>query len=169
MRDRLLDLLPLLLVGAILLAFYSLRAQGPALSFSGLPTQEPTPAIQPQPRRTPQAITSQQPLPRRTQLAISAQHDPCNPGRPVFLRGMAALKAALGAQMGEPVECERVVDAAGNTQQRTTAGLAYYRSDSNTSCFTTGWDHWALVPELDLVHWTGDMVDPPANPSIVTY
>jgi len=64
--------------------------------------------------------------------------------------------------MGEALECERSVDDQGNTQQKTTTGLAYYRKHLNTACFTTGWDHWALRPE-GLVHWTGDAVDPPTD------
>jgi len=64
--------------------------------------------------------------------------------------------------MGEPIECERAVDNAGDTQQNTTTGLAYYRSQSNVPSFTTGWDHWGLR-EGSLVHWTGDSVDAPSD------
>ena len=33
----------------------------------------------------------------------------------------------------------------GDTQQKTTTGLAYYRKGLNMACFTTGWDHWGLI------------------------
>jgi hypothetical protein len=61
--------------------------------------------------------------------------------------------------MGEPLECERPVDDDGDTQQNTTTGLAYYRHQLNLACFTTGWDHWGLQAG-QLVHWTGDAIDP---------
>jgi hypothetical protein len=84
----------------------------------------------------------------------------CTAVSPRFVQGMAALKAGVGAGMGEPLECERVVDEAGDTEQKTTTGLAYYRARSNISAFTNGWDHWALTP-AGIVHWTGDDLDPP--------
>lgn len=68
--------------------------------------------------------------------------------------------------MGDPIDCEHVVDSAGNTQQRTTTGLAYYRKALNVTCFTTGWDHWGLVAR-GVVHWTGDAVDPPADAKVL--
>src|SRR5262245_30170655 len=37
----------------------------------------------------------------------------CSTGGLSFVHGMADLKSALGAPMGEPIECERVVDSAG--------------------------------------------------------
>jgi hypothetical protein len=64
--------------------------------------------------------------------------------------------------MGEPLECERGVDATGNTEQRTTAGLVYYRAGTNAVVFTNGWDHWAVAAN-GTVHWTGDEVDPPPS------
>src|SRR6266849_1376610 len=84
----------------------------------------------------------------------------CTTAAPRFVHGTAALKAGIGAAMGEPVDCERVVDAAGDTEQRTTTGLAYYRAHSNIAAFTNGWDHWALTPE-GIVHWTGDDLEAP--------
>jgi len=85
---------------------------------------------------------------------------PCGAARLSFANGMADLKTALGARMGEPSECERVVDAAGNTEQQTTTGLAYYRAPANVVVFTDGVDHWALTAN-GVVHWTGDEVEPP--------
>jgi hypothetical protein len=84
----------------------------------------------------------------------------CAPEHPVFVHGAATLKAALGADMGEPTECERVTSAAGDTEQQTTTGLVYYRASTNAVAFTNGFDHWALDPQ-GVIHWTGDSVDPP--------
>ena len=85
---------------------------------------------------------------------------PCSAGRLSFANGMADLKAALGTRMGEPTECERVVDAAGNTEQQTSTGLAYYRAQANVVVFTDGVEHWALTSN-GVVHWTSDEVEPP--------
>ena len=64
--------------------------------------------------------------------------------------------------MGAPSECERVVDASGDTEQKTTTGLAYYRAKVNTPVFTNGVEHWALTSD-GLVHWTSDELEPPAG------
>ena len=64
--------------------------------------------------------------------------------------------------MGQPLECERVTNAAGDTEQRTSTGLVYYRASTNAVAFTNGFDHWALAAN-GVVHWTGDAVDPPAS------
>ena len=89
---------------------------------------------------------------------------PCGAARLSFANGMADLKTALGARMGEPSECERVVDAAGNTEQQTTTGLADHRAPANVVVFTDGVDHWALTAN-GVVHWTGDEVEPPPRAS----
>jgi len=82
------------------------------------------------------------------------------------VRGLANLRSALGAIMGDALECERVVNDEGDTQQRTTTGLAYYRKHLNIACFTTGWEHWGLV-DRGLVHWEGLTVDPPAEAVVI--
>lgn len=86
----------------------------------------------------------------------------CTAGLPRFVHGLAALKAVVGTDMGQPIECERVIDAAGDTEQRTTTGLAYYRAATNTVAFTNGWDHWALTGN-GAVHWTGQELEPPSG------
>ena len=91
-----------------------------------------------------------------------APGETCTAALPRFVHGIATLKAVVGTDMGEPVECERVIDAGGDTEQQTTTGLAYYRAASNTVAFTNGWDHWALTHN-GAVHWTGQELDPPAN------
>ncbi|MDP8924286.1 MAG: DUF4352 domain-containing protein [Chloroflexota bacterium] len=85
----------------------------------------------------------------------------CEPGRqPTFQFGFAALKAALGGVMGEPLECEHGNPENGDTLQQTTTGLAYYRRSTNTPTFTNGSEHWALTPS-GLAYWVGPEVDPP--------
>lgn len=87
----------------------------------------------------------------------------CAPGQePRFLYGFAALKLQLGELMGDATECEHVDPDSGDTHQRTTTGLAYYRKTTNAPSFTNGSNHWALLGS-GLVHWTDDSVDPPAS------
>jgi hypothetical protein len=154
MREHLTELLPLLLVGLVLLVFELTRANGlvarflPVADVIAAPT--PTiavPAVAPSRTRTP--------LAKRTPAAVS-----CSPARPSFVGGIAELREHLGASIGDALECERAVDDHGNTQQNTTTGLAYYRSQQNVACFTTGWDHWGLRAGI-VVHWTGDDIEPP--------
>ena len=98
--------------------------------------------------------------------ATAAVVETCTVALPRFVHGIAALKAVVGTNMGEPLECERLTDAAGDTEQRTTTGLAYYRAASNTVGFTNGWDHWALTGN-GAVHWTGQGVEPPPDAEAV--
>ena len=84
----------------------------------------------------------------------------CGQGqRPSFQLGFGALKAELRSMMGDPVECEHGDPGSGDTVQRTTTGLAYYRPSSATVAFTNGFDHWALGPG-GLSCWTGASVQP---------
>jgi hypothetical protein len=68
--------------------------------------------------------------------------------------------ALLGDSMGQPLECEHANPANGDSLQRTTTGLAFYRQATNTPTFTTGGEHWALTSD-GLQHWTGTNIDPP--------
>jgi hypothetical protein len=79
----------------------------------------------------------------------------CDAGQaPSFVFGFADLKLALGAVMGDPVECEHPNSASGDTLQQTSTGLAIYRKASNTPEFTDGWNHWALSGQ-GLIAWSG--------------
>lgn len=92
----------------------------------------------------------------------------CGPRqRPEFVLGFKALAEALGERMGAPLECERAHPESGDTLQRTTTGLAFYRKSTNTPTFTNGWDHWALSAG-GLVHWTGESIDPPAAATVTS-
>ena len=120
-----------------------------AVATPSVPTPSPTVTVRP--------VAAPSAAPKPTVAA-----DVCGSSALRFLNGAAALKAALGADMGDPTECERVVDAAGNTEQKTTTGLTYYRAASNLPVFTNGFDHWALTPG-GVVHWTGDDLEPPPD------
>ena len=163
MRDRLTELLPLLLVGLVLLAFQVTRSSGaelplPDLPFLAVPDATSTPAV---------AGVSVTPTPvRQPATAPVPRPGVCTQIEPRFTGGIATLRAALGAAMGDPLECERVVDDNGDTQQKTTSGLAYYRKSINVAAFTTGWDHWGLV-ERGVVHWAGESVDPPPEAAVL--
>jgi hypothetical protein len=85
----------------------------------------------------------------------------CDVRAPRFVGDLAQLHSAVGAAMGDALDCEHAVDGQGNTQQTTATGLAYYRQSSNAACFTTGYEHWALRRDGSVAHWFGDSVDPP--------
>ena len=84
---------------------------------------------------------------------------------PRFTGGFAALQDQLGDTMGQPLECEHPDSASGDTLQRTTTGLAFYRKSSNTPTFTDGSTHWALTPD-GAQTWTGDSIDPPPTETV---
>lgn len=155
MRDRVVELLPLLLVGIILLAFQLTRADGSGLAF--LPVATPTPLAVTAPPTPP---TARRPLSVAGGTPVLER---CLPSQPRFTGGMGVLRAALGSTMGDPLECERSIDAQGNTQQQTTTGLAYRRKQFNETIFTTGWEHWALRDDGRVVYWAGDAVEPPLD------
>ena len=167
MREHLTELLPLVLVGVVLLIFQLTRESGQILNF--LPLQNKSLAA---------AATAATPTPVALPVVAVAKPTPvasptpapgvCTVARPTFVGGMAALRASLGPRMGDPLECEHSVDDQGDTQQKTTTGLAYYRSQVNVASFTTGWEHWGLR-EGALVYWTGDSIEPPADAASVTH
>ena len=95
------------------------------------------------------------------QAALAAEAPFCQAGQtPHFSGGFQSLKDALGAAMGEPIECDHAVGDHGDVHQQTTTGLSYWRKQTNTPSFTNGVDHWALT-DSGVVRWTGDSVDPP--------
>lgn len=85
----------------------------------------------------------------------------CAAGRaPEFVLGFADLKAAVGAPMGEPIECEHTNPENGDTLQQTTTGLAIYSREQGLVMFTDGWKRWALGPS-GVIHWEGESEVPP--------
>jgi hypothetical protein len=157
MRYRLVDFLPLLLALALIGAWFWFKQPLPQLPFAG---RDPAALAQ---QTLPVATAASVPSPvlSRAQALLSL----CNAARPTFLGTLGSLKLRLGARMGDPADCERPVDEDGNTQQVTTTGLAYYRRHLNVAAFTDGWEHWALV-ETQILYWTGQAVDPPANATV---
>jgi hypothetical protein len=162
MRARLTEFFPLVLVGVVLLVFQLSRMGASVLPFEALhASSPPTPVATVRPAPSPTTR-----LTRPTAIASSQPSGAvCTPARPRFASGMPTLKSALGDTMGEPQECEHAVDDQGNTQQKTSTGLAYYRHELNVACFTTGWDHWAWTPR-GLVTWTGESIDPPPDAAL---
>jgi hypothetical protein len=123
-------------------------------------TSAPTPVSTPAPSPGVTASTY-----GRTSDSSPAQTAPyCQPGqKPQFALGFATLSTQLGKVMGNPVSCQYSdPGGSGDTLQATDTGLAVYRSTSGITSFTNGSDHWALV-EGQVVHWTGDSLDPPAD------
>jgi hypothetical protein len=96
--------------------------------------------------------------------AAQAQAAPfCSQGSsPRFVNGFAALKATLGATMGDPVECEHTDSDSGDVLQHTSTGLAFWRKSTNTPTFTDGYHKWALTSG-GLVAWEGPANDPPST------
>lgn len=165
MRERWLELIPLLLAVVVLLVFQvshlgtpllqllPLHAASSTLDSAAVATAAPPATLAPS--RRPAIATAATAIPTR-----------CNAVRPRFMGGMATLKTALGDAMGDPIECEHAINGGGDTQQKTSTGLAYYQSQLNVAAFTTGWDHWALTYR-GLLYWTGEAVDPPADATLV--
>ena len=155
---RLVSVIWLVLVVAVLMLL------GQSLALFDVPLLRDLSALMPL-QRVPEAPRNAPPLtvtakPLVVASPTSVVSGICSSAAPRFEHGAAALKAAIGVDMGEPVECERVIDAAGNSEQKTTKGLAYYRAGSNTPAFTNGFDHWALTA-AGVVHWLGDELEPP--------
>ena len=148
MRDRFVEFLPLLLVAVILVGYQAVHgAAAPDLPMLALARPAPTPTLA-------APATPVPPTPVPTPVG-------CVASRPRFMGGFALLRASVGTPMGDAVDCEHVVNAAGDTQQTTTTGLAYYLNASNTACFTDGYQHWALASNGSLVTWKGDSSTPP--------
>ena len=136
MRGRLLELLPLLLAGVVLLGFQLTHLGTPLLQFLPLQVASPTPAER---RGTSRAAPPPTLAPSQRAAVATATAIPtrCNSVRPRFMGGMLSLKSTLGDTMGDPIECEHAVSSDGDTQQKTSTGLAYYEHRINVACFTT--------------------------------
>jgi peptidoglycan/xylan/chitin deacetylase (PgdA/CDA1 family) len=65
---------------------------------------------------------------------------------------MLVLRADIGAAMGQPLDCEHSMDAAGDTIQPTSTGTAWYTTATNVAIFTDGYQRWELNP-LGLTYW----------------
>jgi hypothetical protein len=149
---RLFDFVPLLLALALVVAYFTFSGQ--PIPFLQKPADETQAALRAVVEPTPTLrVPTRSPSPSNANVCVAA--------RPRFVGGLARLSEAIGPIMGDALDCE-VADGEGNTQQKTSKGLAYYRKSSNIAAFTTGWDHWALTPN-GVVHWAGEAVEPPAD------
>jgi hypothetical protein len=100
--------------------------------------------------------------PLAKQLTAPQAMPECEVGEwPAFNYGFAALSLDLGTDMGEPVECEHAITALGDTDQRTSTGLAHYDRASNTPSFHQADDNWALTAR-GLVFWSGQEAQAPS-------
>lgn len=127
----------------------------PAATPTVAPTATPLPTPTPEPVRvTPIASV---PAP-----AAAATAPYCGPAeQPQFHFGFATLSAQLGPRMGKPTSCEYTdPSGSGDTLQTTDTGMAIYRGASDTTTFTNGSEHWALVGS-QVMYWAGDSIDPP--------
>jgi peptidoglycan/xylan/chitin deacetylase (PgdA/CDA1 family) len=69
-----------------------------------------------------------------------------------FGRHMLDLRADVGDAMGQPLDCEHALDAAGDTIQPTSTGTAWYTIATGAAIFTDGYHRWALDPS-GLMYW----------------
>ena len=147
----------------LVLAAVLIVVLGQTLKLFDLPLVRDVPSMLPLIQGVPQVAAPAPSPPPPTVAAAPAvkpspvplRSDVCTAAAPRFVLAMAGLRARVGAEMGAPTECERVVDASGDTEQKTTTGLAYYRAGVNTPVFTNGVEHWAL---------TSDDLEPPTEP-----
>ena len=82
---------------------------------------------------------------------------------PPFGLAFVRLRAELGEVMGVPTTCVQPA-ANGDLLQRTSTGLAIYRTQTGAVLFASDEQHWALVGDA-LIRWTGNWhngFDPPA-------
>jgi len=62
------------------------------------------------------------------------------------------LQSAIGDVLGEPVDCARPIDIAGDMMQATSTGMAWYRPGDTTAMFSDGYHRWEL--EIgDVIYW----------------
>jgi hypothetical protein len=88
---------------------------------------------------------------------------------PSYVFGFADLHAWLGDIMGAPTTCEYAdPNGTGDTEQNTSAGLAFWRKSTNTPTFTDGSTHWALTASGQ-VTWGGTSIDPTADAVFITW
>jgi len=65
---------------------------------------------------------------------------------------MTGLRADIGEAMGQPLDCEHLLDVAGDTIQPTSTGTAWYTIARNAAIFTDGYQRWELNPR-GLTYW----------------
>jgi peptidoglycan/xylan/chitin deacetylase (PgdA/CDA1 family) len=66
---------------------------------------------------------------------------------------LASLQLAVGDPMGQPIDCETPIDAAGDTIQHTSTGTAWFTLAQSDALFTDGYHRWELNPD-GLTYWS---------------
>jgi peptidoglycan/xylan/chitin deacetylase (PgdA/CDA1 family) len=79
-----------------------------------------------------------------------------------FALHMIDLQADIGDAMGQPLDCEHPIDAAGDTIQATSTGTAFYTTANSAAIFTDGYHRWQL-DQSGLLYWGS----PDATPLIL--
>jgi len=80
-------------------------------------------------------------------LATAAE---CTDG---FGPDLANLQVAVGAAMGQPIDCESPIDTSGDTIQHTSTGTAWFTLAQADALFTDGYHRWELNPD-GLTYWS---------------
>jgi peptidoglycan/xylan/chitin deacetylase (PgdA/CDA1 family) len=70
-----------------------------------------------------------------------------------FGPGLANLRMAVGDAMGQPIDCETSIDAAGDTIQHTSTGTAWFVSAQSGAIFTDGYHRWEQ-DDRGLLYWS---------------
>jgi peptidoglycan/xylan/chitin deacetylase (PgdA/CDA1 family) len=81
---------------------------------------------------------------------------------PEFGLHMLDLHADVGDAMGQPLDCEQPIDAAGDTIQPTSTGTAFYTIGIGAAISTDGYHRWELDPS-GLSYWA----NPDATPLLL--
>src|SRR5207248_2660512 len=63
-----------------------------------------------------------------------------------FGPGLANLRNAVGEAMGQPIDCETAIDAAGDSMQHTSTGTSWFigAGAQSDAIFTDGYHRWEL-------------------------
>jgi len=70
-----------------------------------------------------------------------------------FRLHLLELRSAIGDAMGQALDCEQPINAAGDTIQTTSTGTAWYTRADAAAIFTDGYHRWVLDPR-GLTYWS---------------
>jgi len=76
-----------------------------------------------------------------------------------FGPGLANLRNVVGDAMGQPIDCETPIDAAGDTMQHTSTGTSWFFGGQSDAIFTDGYHRWEL-DERGLMYWSSPDATP---------
>ncbi|HEY1296634.1 MAG TPA: polysaccharide deacetylase family protein [Chloroflexota bacterium] len=92
------------------------------------------------------------PLARQDQVA----HAEC---AAEFGAGLANLRNAVGDAMGQAIDCETPINAAGDTIQHTSTGTSWFIGAQSDAIFTDGYHRWEL-DDRGLLYWSSPDATP---------